>query len=81
MLLLIDLGGGRNRLGGSALAQVYGQLGNAAPDVDEPEKLKAFFGVIQALNDSGQAARLSRPLRRRTVRHAVRDDVRLVTSA
>jgi phosphoribosylformylglycinamidine synthase len=54
VLLLIDLGSGRNRLGGSVLAQAYAQLGNQAPDVDEPEKLKAFFGVIQDLNDAGK---------------------------
>ncbi|NIC04721.1 phosphoribosylformylglycinamidine synthase [Halomonas sp. DX6] len=49
-LILIDLGGGRNRLGGSALAQVYGQVGNECPDLDDPEDLKAFFAVIQGLN-------------------------------
>jgi len=49
-LLLIDLGGGRNRLGGSILAQVYSRFGNAAPDVDSPVLLKSFFGVIQELN-------------------------------
>ncbi|MDV6343716.1 phosphoribosylformylglycinamidine synthase [Nitrosomonas sp. Is37] len=51
-LILIDLGRGRNRLGGSALAQVYGQLGNAAPDISsiaEIEKLKRLFSVIQEL--------------------------------
>ncbi len=53
-LVLVDLGGGRNRLGGSALAQVHGQLGDAAPDVDDPEKLAAFFGAIQLLNARGQ---------------------------
>jgi phosphoribosylformylglycinamidine synthase len=53
VLLLIDLGHGRNRLGGSALAQVYGQLGDEAPDLDEPEKLKAFFTTVQALNAAG----------------------------
>ncbi|PRY71746.1 phosphoribosylformylglycinamidine synthase [Halomonas ventosae] len=52
-LLLIDLGGGRNRLGGSALAQVYGQVGNECPDLDDPEDLKAFFAVIQGLNAEG----------------------------
>ena len=52
-LVLIDLGGGRNRLGGSALAQVHAQLGNAAPDVDDPAKLKAFFGAIRALDAAG----------------------------
>jgi phosphoribosylformylglycinamidine synthase len=54
VLLLVDLGGGRNRLGGSALAQVFGQLGNDPPDLDQPEKLSAFFGVVQALNGSGK---------------------------
>ncbi|MHB0775936.1 phosphoribosylformylglycinamidine synthase [Halomonas sp. WWR20] len=49
-LILIDLGRGQNRLGGSALAQVYGQVGNACPDLDDAEDLKAFFAVIQGLN-------------------------------
>ncbi|CAB1368746.1 phosphoribosylformylglycinamidine synthase [Denitratisoma oestradiolicum] len=52
-LLLIDLGQGRNRLGGSALAQVYGVSGDAAPDVDATS-LKAFFNTIQALNRDGK---------------------------
>ena len=54
VLVLVDLGGGRNRLGGSALAQVYGQLGDTAPDLEEPEKLKGFFETVQALNAAGQ---------------------------
>jgi phosphoribosylformylglycinamidine synthase len=49
-LVLIDLGSGRNRLGGSALAQVYSQLGRVAPDLDDPAKLKAFFAAIHKLN-------------------------------
>ncbi|WP_372610317.1 phosphoribosylformylglycinamidine synthase, partial [Halomonas sp.] len=53
-LILIDLGGGRNRLGGSALAQVYGQAGDECPDLDDPEDLKAFFAVIQGLNRDGK---------------------------
>lgn len=53
-LLLIDLGAGQNRLGGSALAQVYGQVGNECPDLDDPEDLKAFFSVIQGLNADGK---------------------------
>ncbi|MFW3613618.1 phosphoribosylformylglycinamidine synthase [Billgrantia antri] len=53
-LILIDLGGGKNRLGGSALAQVYGQLGNECPELDDPEDLKAFFAVIQGLNADGK---------------------------
>ncbi len=53
-LVLVDLGGGRDRLGGSALAQVYGQLGDAAPDCEDPAKLQAFFGAIQKLNAAGR---------------------------
>ncbi len=49
-LVLIDLGQGRNRLGGSALAQAYRQIGDRAPDVDDPTLLKASFQVIQELN-------------------------------
>ncbi|MDP7593646.1 MAG: phosphoribosylformylglycinamidine synthase [Litorilituus sp.] len=45
----IDLSRGKNRLGGSCLAQVYKQLGNETPDVDSPETLKGFFNAIQAL--------------------------------
>ena len=52
-LLLIDLGFGKNRLGGSALAQVFGQTGNSAPDVDNPEQLKSFYNGIQNLNEKG----------------------------
>ncbi|MDH5633266.1 MAG: phosphoribosylformylglycinamidine synthase [Gammaproteobacteria bacterium] len=52
-LLFIDLGKGRNRTGGSILAQVYGELGHVAPDVDKPEILKLFFHVVQALNELG----------------------------
>jgi phosphoribosylformylglycinamidine synthase len=53
-LVLIDLGNGKNRMGGSALAQVYGQVGNTAPDVDNPAQLKGFFTQIQRLNKEGK---------------------------
>ena len=49
-LVLIDAGQKRNRLGGSVLAQVYGQLGDRCPDLDDPALFKAFFGAIQGLN-------------------------------
>ena len=52
-LILIDLGRGQNRLGGSALAQVYQQLGETTPDLDEPELIKHFFSTIQELNLQG----------------------------
>ncbi len=53
-LILIDLGNGQNRMGGSSLAQVYSQLGNQVPDVDQPAQLKAFFAAIQQLNSEGK---------------------------
>jgi phosphoribosylformylglycinamidine synthase len=53
-LLLVDVSGGRDRLGGSALAQVYGQLGDEAPDVDDPTALVAFFNAVQSENRSGR---------------------------
>jgi phosphoribosylformylglycinamidine synthase len=49
-LILVDLGKGANRLGGSALAQVYKQLGHHAPDLDDAAMLKAFFHAMQDLN-------------------------------
>ena len=52
-LLLIDLGRGRNRMGGSALAQVYRELGAVAPDLDNAADLKNFFALIQQLNSAG----------------------------
>ena len=54
VVLLFDLGAGKNRLGGSALAQVYKQVGDVAPDVDSARKLKAFFNLIQRFNASGK---------------------------
>lgn len=48
-LILIDLGCGQNRLGATALAQVYKQLGDKPADVDSPQLLKAFFNAIQQL--------------------------------
>ncbi len=50
VLVLIDLGRDHNRLGGSALAQVYGQMGDSAPDVNTPQDLKDFFAAVQRLN-------------------------------
>ena len=50
VLIAIDLGRGKNRLGASAFAQVMQQLGNDTPDVDSADDLKAFFAAIQELN-------------------------------
>ncbi|MGI9303703.1 MAG: phosphoribosylformylglycinamidine synthase, partial [Gammaproteobacteria bacterium] len=52
-LVFIDLGKGQQRLGGSALAQVFGQAGHHAPDLDDPPMLKRFFASIQDLNRDG----------------------------
>ena len=54
VLFLIDLGRGQNRLGASVLAQVYDQLGEIPPDVDNPQDLKDFFMAIQTLNRQGK---------------------------
>ncbi|MCM1129831.1 MAG: phosphoribosylformylglycinamidine synthase [Oxalobacter formigenes] len=54
VLLLVDLGRGKNRLGASALAQVTGQIGHEVPDVDAPQDLVSFFSAIQQLNAKGK---------------------------
>ncbi|MFH1015254.1 MAG: phosphoribosylformylglycinamidine synthase, partial [Nitrospirota bacterium] len=48
-LLFIDLGNGKNRLGGTSLAQVYNQIGDESPDVDDPKLLKRTFNSVQEL--------------------------------
>lgn len=52
-LLLVDLGRGQNRLGGSILAQVYQQMGTQTPDLDRASDLAGFFAAIQQLNSQG----------------------------
>ncbi len=52
-LILLDLGNGQNRMGLSALAQVYNEVGNSVPDVDDAELLANFFTAIQELNEQG----------------------------
>ncbi len=49
-LWLLDLGHGQNRLGASALAYVFDELGQTAPDLDDAATLRNFFFAIQALN-------------------------------
>ncbi|KAF9096104.1 hypothetical protein BGX27_001174 [Mortierella sp. AM989] len=53
VLVLIDLADGKERLGGSAIAQVYKQIGSEVPDVESAEVLKAFFKAIQAVRKHG----------------------------
>ena len=55
-LLLVDLGCGANRLGGSALALSHGRLGATPPDLDRPEALPALFRVLSRLRRDGLAA-------------------------
>ena len=51
---LIDLSFGQDRLGGSALAQVYERFGSDTPDLDNPSQLAGFFEAIQLLNERGK---------------------------
>ncbi|HEY9032646.1 MAG TPA: phosphoribosylformylglycinamidine synthase [Pseudomonadales bacterium] len=46
-LVFVDLAAGRQRLGGSALAQTFSQLGNEAPDLDNSSLLKSAFVALQ----------------------------------
>ena len=52
-LIYIDMGNGKNRLGGSALAQCYKQIGDESPDVDDLHLLKNTFNAIQHFIDKG----------------------------
>ena len=49
VLLFIDLGFGKARMGGSAFGQVYNNMSGDAPDLDDTGRLKAFYNVIQQL--------------------------------
>ena len=50
-LILVDLGKGQNRMGGSVLAQVHGELGDVAPDLDDAGQLKSLVSAINALRE------------------------------
>ena len=49
VLLLVDLGNGKARMGGSAFGQVYNNMTGDAPDLDDTGRLKDFYNVIQQL--------------------------------
>ncbi|KAL8822895.1 MAG: hypothetical protein Q9191_006377, partial [Dirinaria sp. TL-2023a] len=53
VLLFVDLAAGRKALGGSALAQVFGQVGDTAPDVRDIQLLKDYYDALEQLHDSG----------------------------
>jgi phosphoribosylformylglycinamidine synthase len=52
-VLFVDLAGGRMRLGGSILAQVFGQVGHEAPDLDDPSRLRALYSALGELRAGG----------------------------
>ncbi|ETD68707.1 phosphoribosylformylglycinamidine synthase [Pelistega indica] len=52
-LIFIDLGQGKNRLGGSVLSHVTNQFGHEVPDIEDAELLRKFFVAIRALAQDG----------------------------
>ncbi|TFK53812.1 phosphoribosylformylglycinamidine synthase [Heliocybe sulcata] len=59
VLVFFDLAGGKQRLGGSALCQVFNEIGDVAPNVDDASVLKAFFQGCQAVRESAPGAVLA----------------------
>ena len=53
VLLYVDLAAGRTRMGGSALCQTFGQTGDEAPDVDDPDVLLDFYDAVEQLHSEG----------------------------
>ncbi len=53
VLVLVDLGAGRNRLGGSILAQTRGGFGTTVPDLDDPARLVRLFDAVNRLRELG----------------------------
>ena len=51
VILLLDLGAGKQRMGGGILAQCYSKLGEESPDLDDPEQLKVFFDFVRRRRD------------------------------
>ena len=52
-LWLIGLGAGQRRMGGSILAQCFDAFGGAAPDLDDPERLRGFFELVRDARQAG----------------------------
>jgi len=52
-LWLVDLGAGRDRLGGSALTQVFNRTGGVPPDLDDAKRLRGLFELVQEANAAG----------------------------
>ena len=53
-LILVDLGRGQNRMGGSILAQTLGQMGDEVPDLDEPQDLVNLVKAVNVLRAQDQ---------------------------
>ncbi|KAF2111318.1 phosphoribosylformylglycinamidine synthase [Lophiotrema nucula] len=53
VLMLVDLAAGKKNIGGSALAQTFGQVGDEAPDVYDADILKDYFDAVEQLHESG----------------------------
>ncbi len=53
-LILVDLGVGRTRMGGSMLAQVLGRFGDEVPDLDDAQLLKSLVAAVNELRAAGQ---------------------------
>jgi phosphoribosylformylglycinamidine synthase len=53
-LILIDMGRGQNRMGGSILAQTLGQMGDKVPDLDHPQDLVSLVTAVNTLRAQGQ---------------------------
>ena len=52
-LVLVDLGAGQDRIGGSCLAQVFAAIGDVVPDLDDARQLMSFFAAVRELRDAG----------------------------
>ncbi|KAF2269496.1 phosphoribosylformylglycinamidine synthase [Lojkania enalia] len=53
ILLYVDLAASKKNLGGSALAQTFGQVGDEVPDVHDPDIIKDYFDAVEQLHESG----------------------------
>jgi phosphoribosylformylglycinamidine synthase len=53
-LVLVDLGHGKHRMGGSMLAQTLGQMGDEVPDLDNPQDLVNLVNAVNALRAGGK---------------------------
>lgn len=53
LLMFVDLSFGRKALGGSALAQVFNEVGDECPDIRDVELFRDFFDAVQTLQEIG----------------------------